>query len=244
MHELSISVPLVLGGTSVSGEVFLERTATQAISRAGARILSRQPLAPGDGVKLLLPEQDQQLAARVTAAGPRKGEQQEFLLGLEPVALPFWSLLYLAAQCVAPASPAKPAAEATESAATDRLSEMIRETAEEALDRRLDHVLDDLEKRYPPAAVPTPDTEARLSAFETRLGETMERMWQELGRRFNTAGVAYEKHMDEVAQARAAEFETRLTASLEERLAAAIKTAADDFQERASFIAEKLQQRR
>src|SRR5713226_4114510 len=104
MSELSISVPLILGGKSISGEVFLERAVTEAISRSGARILCKQSLAPGDVVKFLLPDQEHQCAARVINAGPRKDVHLQFLLEMDAETLPFWSLLYLAAQCVAPSS--------------------------------------------------------------------------------------------------------------------------------------------
>lgn len=243
MGDVSISVPLVVGGKSVAGEVFLERTATQSVSRSGALFLSRQSLAPGDSLRVLLPEQDRTLSARVTSAGPRRGDQQEFTLEMDADSAPFWSMLHVAAKCVAPAktTASAPAPEAPEPHAADRFNELIRETVEETLDRRLDHVLDDLEKRYPPLpAGAAPSADEQVTALEARMTETMERMWQELGRRFTTAGITYEKRMDQVAEGKTAEFESRLG----ERLAAVLKKAAEDFEERASFIAEKLQQRR
>ena len=238
MPDVSISVPLVVGGKSVAGDVFLERSATQSVSRSGARFLSRHPLAPGDSLRLLLPEQDRPLSAHVTSAGPRRGDQQEFTLAVDADGAPFWSMLHVAAQCVGkPAVAPEPAEPQT----SDRIAELVREAVDEALDRRLDHVLDDLEKRYPaPPAGAASTADQQVIAMEARMTETMERMWQELGRRFTTAGVTFEKRMDEVAQSKAAEFETRVA----ERLAAAMKAAAADFEERATFIAEKLQQRR
>lgn len=238
MGDVSISVPLVVGGKSVAGDVFLERTATQSLSRSGALFLSRQPLAPGDSLRVLLPEQDRALSAHVTSAGPRRGDQQEFTLEMDSDSAPFWTMLHSAAQCVAPAK-ATPAI--AETPTGDRFNDLIRETVEETLDRRLDHVLDDLEKRYPvlPAGA-TSSADEQVAALEARMTETMERMWQELGRRFTTAGITYEKRMDQVAEGKTAEFESRLG----ERLAAVLKKAVEDFEERASFITEKLQQRR
>jgi hypothetical protein len=237
MPDVSISVPLVVGGKSVAGDVFLERTATQSVSRSGARFLSRQSLAPGDSLRLLLPEQDRCLAGHVTSAGPRRGDQQEFTMAVDADGAQFWSMLHVAALCVG-----KPVApEPVEAQTSERMAEMVRETVDEALDRRLDHVLDDFEKRYAtPAAGPTSTADQQVTALEVRMTETMERMWQELGRRFTTAGVTYEKRMDEVVQSKAAEFEARLA----ERLSIALKKASADFELHASFVAEKLQQRR
>jgi len=234
MGEVSISVPLVVGGKSVAGDVFLERTATLSISRSGGRFLSRQPLAPGDTLRVLLPEQERPLAAHVTFAGPRHGHRQEFTIEMDSDSAALWNIIYGVAESVAPSKASTP--EPAEAHA-DRSAELIRETVEEALDRRLDHVMNDLEKRYPAlaaAAAPAPDQQ--VNALEARMTETMERMWQELGRRFTTAGVTFEKRMDEVAESKAAGFEALL--------AAALKKAVVDFEERASFIAEKLQQRR
>jgi len=240
MPDVSISVPLVVGGQGVAGDVFLERTATESVSRTGARMLSRQSLAPGDTLRLLLPEQDRALSAHVTSAGPRRGDQQEFGLEIDSDGAPFWSMLYLAAQCMAPSKPAQ-VHEPAEPHSSDRSNELIRETVEEVLDRRLDHVLEDLEKRYPAAPAGAASTaDQQVAALEARMTETMERMWQELGRRFTTAGVTFEKRMDEVAQGKGAEFEARMG----ERMAAALKKAVADFELQASFIAEKLQQRR
>lgn len=240
MGDVSISVPLVVGGKGVAGDVFLERTATLSVSRAGARFLSRQSLAPGDVMRLLLPEQDRPFSAHVTAAGPRRGDQQEFMLAVDADGAALWSMLYVAAQCVG-STKHTAAPEPAEHPTSDRVAELVRETVEEALDRRLDHVLDDLEKRYPaPTAGAATAGDQQVTALEARMTETMERMWQELGRRFTTAGVTFEKRMDEVAGGKSGEFEARLS----ERLAEAVKKATADFELHASFIAEKLQQRR
>ncbi len=239
MADVSISVPLVVSGKSAAGDVFLERTATQSVNRAGARFLSRQPLAPGDALRLLLPEHDRSLAVHVTSAGPRRGDQQEFTLAVDADGAPFWSMLHVAAQCVAPSKPAA-APDPAEVQTPDRVAELVREAVEEALDRRMDHVMDDLEKRYPAQAPAAASAADQVAGLEARMTETMERMWQELGRRFTTAGVTYEKRMDEIAQGKSAEFEARLG----ERLVAALKAATADFELHASFIAEKLQQRR
>jgi hypothetical protein len=189
MGEVSISVPLVLSGKAATGNVFLERVTTRTISRTGARIACKQALAVGDVVAFLLPDQDRSCGARVIEAG---SQPQEFLLEVHAETLPFWSMLYTAAQCLAPAASTKPAG--------DRFTELIRETVEEVLKGRS-------------GSAETPDT----AQFEARVAEAMERMWQELGRRFTAAGVTYEKHMNELAETRLAEFEARLTEAIKKR---------------------------
>lgn len=205
MPEVSIAVPIVLSGKAASGNVFLERAVTRTVSKTGARIVCKQALAAGDVVALLLPEQDRSCGARVVEAGR---QPQEFVLEMDSESQPFWSMLYTAAKCVAPTAPAKPA-EGT----GDRFSDLIREAVEVALDLRLEHVMGDLEKR------PASHTEdaAQTAAFENRMAEAMERMWQELGRRFTAAGVTYEKRMNELAEERLAEFEARLAEAIKRK---------------------------
>jgi Skp family chaperone for outer membrane proteins len=246
-EALPIAMPLLLSGRDVMRKPFLERTCSSSIYRTGLKALTKQNLAIGEAVQVVVLGREYQ--ARVNWVSKPRGESREVNLDIDQSSDASWALLFATAQWMQnpsaeveappPASSAAPAP----AGGADKLASTIAEMVQAELVAAMQEAAVEFERRAEEiiARHQQQATDARVLEMENRIAEQevhFARQSQKLMRETLATASDCEAKLTENFRERLKEVDGRVE-ELEQRLRKAVDARLEDFESRLAAAADR-----